>query len=156
MTLIEEYQRAERDTEIARLRRVMSLRAMLVEGQSQRELARLFGLTQPAISYQVSRKRTEGVLPRQLIIAGGSVLREVAENHGFRNLSVFGSAAREDDRVDSDVDLIVTPPEGADLFDMIHLEESLSTILGREIDLVSSRGLDPHKDRDVFKDKVVL
>lgn len=156
MTLISEYQQAEHDSEIARLRRVMSLRAMLVEGQSQRDIARRFGLSQPAISYQVSRKRTEGVRPRDLVSAGASILREVAENRGFTHLCVFGSAARGDDTTESDVDLLVTPPDGADLFDMIHLEESLAAILGRDIDLVSEKALDPHQDRDILQDKVTL
>lgn len=156
MTILDEYKKAERDAEIARLRRVMSLRAMIVDGQSQREIAEQFGLTQPAISYQVSPKRTAGVRPRDLIEAGGSVLREVATKRGFTDLSVFGSAARGEDRFDSDVDLLITPPTGADLFDMIHLEEALSTILGTNVDLVSSRALNPQLDRDIFSDRITL
>jgi predicted nucleotidyltransferase len=156
MTILDEYKKAERDTEIARLRRVMSLRAMLVNGQSQREIAQQFGLTQPAISYQVSPKRTAGVRPRDLIEAGASVMREVAEKLGFTDLSVFGSTSRGEDRVDSDVDLLITPPEGADLFDLIHLEEALSTILGRDVDLVSNRALNPTLDRDIFNDRIAL
>lgn len=42
------------------------------------------------------------------------------------------------------------------MFDMIHLEETLATILGRDVDLVSSRGLDPQLDIDILKDKVLL
>jgi predicted nucleotidyltransferase len=156
MTILDEYKKAERDTEIARLRRVMSLRAMLVDGQSQREIAQQFGLTQPAISYQVSPKRTAGVRPSDLIEAGASVMREVAEKLGFTDLSVFGSTSRGEDRVDSDVDLLITPPEGADLFDLIHLEEALSTILGRNVDLVSNRALNPTLDRDILNDRIAL
>lgn len=156
MTLELEYERAIRDAELARLRRVLVLRAMLAEGESQRTIASRLGVTQPAISYQVGRERTDGVRPSDLIAAGGTVLREVAERRGFAQLAAFGSAARGDDRPDSDLDLLVQPPADADLFDMVRLEEVLESILGRDIDLVSYRGLDPRLDQDILRDKVLL
>lgn len=156
MKLAMEYERATRDAELARLRRVLALRAMLAEGESQREVAGRFGVTQPAISYQVARERTDGVRPSELVEAGGSVLRHVAENRGFTRLAMFGSAARGDDRPDSDLDLLVQPPAGADMFDMLRLEEALAGVLGRDVDLVSYRGLDPRLDQDILRDKVLL
>lgn len=156
MTLALEYERAAHDAELARLRRVLALRAMLAEGKSQREIAGSFGVTQPAISYQVARERTDGVRPSDLVAAGGAVLRQVAEHYGFARLAVFGSAARGDDRPDSDLDLLVQPPPGADLFDMLRLEEALASVLGRGVDLVSYHGLDPRLDRDILRDRVLL
>lgn len=156
MTLILEYEQATRDAELARLRRVLAVRAMLAEGESQREVARRLGVTQPAISYQVARERTDGVRPSELIAAGGSVLRQVAERQGFTDLAVFGSAARGDDRPDSDVDLLVQPPVGAGLADMLRLEDAMQAVLGRGVDVVSYRGLDPKRDRDILRDKVLL
>lgn len=156
MTLALEYEKATRDAELARLRRVLAVRAMLVEGESQREAAKRLGVTQPAIRYQVASERTDGVRPSELVAAGSSVLRQVAERRGFTELAVFGSAARGDDRPDSDIDLLVQPPAGADLFDMLHLEEALEAILGRRVDLVSYRGLDPKRDRDILRERVLL
>lgn len=156
MTLVQEYEHAMRDAELARLRRVLVVRAMLADGESQREVAKRLGVTQPAISYQVARERTDGVRPSDLIAAGGSVLRQVAERRGFTDLAVFGSAARGDDRPDSDIDLLVQPPARADLFDMLRLEETLQAVLGRGVDLVSYRGLDPKRDRGILRDKVTL
>lgn len=156
MTLALEYERANRDAELARIRRVFALRAMLAEGESQREVAARFGVTQPAISYQVARERTDGVRPSDLVEAGGSVLRQVAERRGYTQVAVFGSTARGDDRPDSDVDLLVLPPVSTDLFDMLHLQEVLSGIVGRDVDLVSYRGLDPRLDQDILRDRVLL
>jgi DNA-binding transcriptional LysR family regulator len=48
------YEQATRDAELARLRRVLVMRAMLAEEESQREVAKRLGVTQPAISYQVA------------------------------------------------------------------------------------------------------
>lgn len=156
MTLVMEYERATRDAERARLRRVLALRAMLATGESQREVAARFGVTQPAISYQVARERTDSVRPSELVAAGGSVLRQIAEERGFTELAVFGSAARGDDRPDSDIDLLVQPPAGTDVFDMLRLQETLTSVLGRNVDLVSYRGLDPRLDQDILRDKVLL
>ena len=59
-------------------------------------------------------------------------------------LAVFGSALREDFGPDSDVDLLVSFEEDArhTLFDMVRMEEELKTIFGREVDLVSRRGIE--------------
>lgn len=151
-----EYEQAIIDAERARLRRVLALRALLAEGKSQRDLAGYFGVTQPAISYQVARERTDSVRPSELVKAGGSVLRQVAENHGFSQLAVFGSASRGDDGLESDLDLLVQPPEDADLFDLLRLETLLEGISGRGVDLVSYRALDPRLDHDILRDSQLL
>ena len=151
-----ELDRADYEAELARIRRVLALRAMLVEGQSQREIAKRLGVTQPAISYQVARERTDDVKPSELIAAGGSVLRYLAEHAGFTNLAAFGSAARGDDRPDSDIDLLVQPPTEADISDLIRMEEKLSAVAGRRVDLVSYRGLNPGIDQDILRESVPL
>jgi len=156
MSLMVEYERATLDAEIARLRRVIMLRAMLLNGQSQRDIAKRLGVTQPAISYQVASERTEGARPSHLVAAGRGVLREVAQSRGFTELAVFGSAARGDDRVDSDLDFLVQPPADADMFSMVHLEEAFEAVLGRSVDIVSYRGLDPTLDHDILQDKVLV
>lgn len=97
-----------------------------------------------------------GVRPSELVVSHASVLREVAAEHGFTDLAVVGSAARGDDRPDSDVDLLVRPPADASMFDLIHLEESFTAILGRAVDLVSYGGLDARLDRDILRDAVLL
>jgi predicted nucleotidyltransferase len=156
MILEAHYKQALRDAEIARIRRVLALRGMVAAGHSQAQLAAHFGVTQPAISYQVAKERTDGVLPRDLLEAGGAVLRQVAKDRGFGRLSVFGSVARGEDRLDSYFHFLVEPPKGADLFDLMHLEEAFTVILGREVDLVSYGGLDSHLDNDILKDAVLV
>lgn len=59
-------------------------------------------------------------------------------------LDVFGSALREDFGPESDIDLLVSFEDGArhTLFDMVRMEEELKGIFGREVDLVSRRGIE--------------
>lgn len=54
-------------------------------------------------------------------------------------LSLFGSVLRDDFRPDSDVDVLVTfaPDAHWGLFAHIQMEDELSTIVGRPVDLVS-------------------
>ena len=53
MTLLSAYRDARHDEDIARLRRVLALRAMVASGLSQREIAEALGITQPAVSQQL-------------------------------------------------------------------------------------------------------
>jgi len=156
MTLLAHYDTALHDAEIARIRRVLALRGLLAEGFSQAQLAARFGLTQPAISYQVASERTEGVKPSVVLEAGRDILRQVAEDRGFRKLAVFGSVARGVDRPSSDLDFVVQPPREAVLSDLVELRWTLGRIVGREVDLVTYGGLDSELDRDILQDSVLV
>jgi uncharacterized protein len=59
-------------------------------------------------------------------------------------LALFGSIRRDDCRQDSDVDVLVTfePDAHVTLFDMVHMQDELSQIIGRPVDLVSHRGIE--------------
>jgi predicted nucleotidyltransferase len=59
-------------------------------------------------------------------------------------LAFFGSILRDDFRPDSDVDVLVTFAPEADwgLFDHVAMEEELSALLGRKVDLVSRRAIE--------------
>jgi hypothetical protein len=52
--------------------------------------------------------------------------------------SLFGSVLRDDFRVDSDVDVLVTFAADTHwtLFDLVHMEDELKVIFGRNVDLV--------------------
>lgn len=59
-------------------------------------------------------------------------------------LRVFGSALREDFRPDSHLDLLVRFAPGADwsLLDHIAMQEELSVIIGRKVDLISQSAIE--------------
>ena len=71
-------------------------------------------------------------------------LLEVLRRHGVTNPEIFGSAARRDERADSDLDLLVDFAPGMDLFDMVHIKAELEEVLGAPVDLIPRDGL---KDR---------
>ena len=80
----------------------------------------------------------------------GSVER-FCRRHSIRRLSLFGSALREDFRPESDVDLLVEFEEEArvGLFQMVAMEDELSSLLGRRVDLRTSAVLSRYFREDV-------
>lgn len=70
--------------------------------------------------------------------------------HNVERLRIFGSAARGEERPDSDIDLLVdfTVPVG--FFELIELEERLAEFFGRPVDLLTERGLSPY-----FRDSIL-
>jgi predicted nucleotidyltransferase len=62
----------------------------------------------------------------------------------IRELSLFGSVVRpEEFREDSDVDVLVSfeEPVRWTLFDFVHMQDELTELFGRQVDLVSRRAL---------------
>ena len=59
-------------------------------------------------------------------------------------LALFGSVLRDDFRPDSDVDVLVTfaPDAHWRLFDLVHMQDELREIIGREVDLVERRAVE--------------
>ena len=63
------------------------------------------------------------------------------ERLGVRSLALFGSAARGDDGIASDVDLLVEFSQPVGLFRFLDLKDYLESLLGREVDLVTPDAL---------------
>ena len=88
-------------------------------------------------------------MPRTILLGDAQVdeaaIRALCGQYRVRELFVFGSAATGKMRPDSDIDLLVEfqPEAGADLVDHAGLMLDLSRLLGRNVDLVSKRGLKP-------------
>lgn len=76
-------------------------------------------------------------------------LREVCERYGVVRLEVFGSLATGTAGPDSDIDLLYTLAPGVRLGWAIEdLNVELAGVLGRPVDLVSRRALNPRiRDR---------
>jgi uncharacterized protein len=71
-------------------------------------------------------------------------LEEYCRRWKIAELRVFGSVLREDFHPDSDLDLLVRfgPDAHWSLLDHVAMEEELSGIVGRKVDLVSQRAIE--------------
>jgi len=75
---------------------------------------------------------------------------DLLRKYHVKELSLFGSRARGDNRADSDMDLLVDfiPNSHVDLIQFSELQLELQQLLGIHVDLVSRGGLKPRiKDR---------
>jgi hypothetical protein len=83
-------------------------------------------------------------------------LATLCEEHDVRVLKLFGSAARGEDRFDSDIDLIVEFDRQKSLFDLIELESALQELFGRPVDLLTERSISPYlRDRILSSASVI-
>jgi len=154
---VAEYRDARRGEDLARLRRVIALRAMVASGMSQREVAEALGVSQPAVSQQLHfAPDLEQVDPTTLLDAGAPVLKALAADHRFTRLAVFGSVARRDAGADSDIDLLVRAPRGTSSFGLVRFQQLIENVLGRQIDLVEYGGLKAGLDDDIRREAVPL
>jgi predicted nucleotidyltransferase len=73
--------------------------------------------------------------------AHSKTIQALGHRYGARRIRVFGSAARREDRADSDVDF----PRGYDLFTQrIPLTEQLAQLLKRPVELIPEHELSRH------------
>jgi predicted nucleotidyltransferase len=83
-------------------------------------------------------------------------IAEFCKRWNISEFALFGSALRPDFRPDSDVDVLVSfaPQAQVTLFDMVHMQDELKAIFGREVDLISKRGVE--SSRNYLRRKKIL
>jgi len=67
--------------------------------------------------------------------------KDLAEKYKVKEIGLFGSYVRGEQRKRSDVDILVEYQEVPDLFKFIELERYLEGILGLKVDLVRKKAL---------------
>lgn len=87
------------------------------------------------------------------------VLVAFCQKWQIRELSIFGSALRDDFGVESDLDFLVSfePEAPWDLFDLITMRQELSQTFGRSVDLVEKEALrNPWRRDEILRTREVL
>lgn len=85
----------------------------------------------------------------RLLKAQAPLLRE---RFGARSVALFGSAARDELRDDSDIDVLVEFDGAPSLDAYFGMKDQLEAALGRPVDLVTPAGLKPRARRHVERD----
>ncbi|MFN7088472.1 MAG: nucleotidyltransferase family protein [Candidatus Paceibacteria bacterium] len=78
------------------------------------------------------------------------------ERFKVKSLGIFGSSLRGEQTEASDIDILVEFSETIDLFDFIDLEDFLSKILGRKVDLVMKDTLKPRIKNIILSEAVAV
>ena len=79
-----------------------------------------------------------------------------AQKNGARNVRIFGSVARREDTLESDIDLLVEMEPQRSLFDLVGFSQEVEEILGVKADVVSEKGLNPHLEKAILLQAVYL
>jgi predicted nucleotidyltransferase len=82
----------------------------------------------------------------------------LAEQYGVRILGVFGSFVRQEQRPDSDLDLLIEldRPPRISLIGLVELEQYLSLLLGVKVDLAIKTNLKKRIGMRILKEVVPL
>ena len=80
----------------------------------------------------------------------------LAQRFGAQQLALFGSAARDELRDDSDVDVLVDFSGPASYDAYFGLKDCLESLLGRRVDLVTRKGLKPRARLRVEQDLILV
>jgi len=92
----------------------------------------------------------------------GKILKEhreeLTERFGVREIGIFGSYVRSEQKRSSDIDILVEFYPGAemDLIKFVELEAYLSDLLGMKVDLVMKSALKPRIGKRILKEVVYL
>lgn len=63
------------------------------------------------------------------------------QKYHIKRVGIFGSIVRNDQKMDSDVDMLVEFTSPIGFFDFIRLENFLADVLNRKVDLVTKKAL---------------
>ncbi|MCI2429271.1 nucleotidyltransferase family protein [Candidatus Acetothermia bacterium] len=81
---------------------------------------------------------------------------ELQVHYKVRELGLFGSFVRGEQREASDIDILVEFDDTADLFDVVRLANFLEEQLKRKVDIVSRRALRPELREQVLREVAML
>lgn len=76
--------------------------------------------------------------------------------HGATNVRVFGSMARGEQGLESDLDLLVSFESGRSLLDLVALKLDVEDLIDRPVDVVSDRALSPYIRDRVLSEATLL
>lgn len=80
----------------------------------------------------------------------------LANRYKVREIGLFGSFVREEQRIESDIDFLVEFENEADLFDLIGLTQYLEEVFQRPVDVVPRRALRPELQESVLQQFVKI
>lgn len=92
-----------------------------------------------------------------------TLLLPIVKKYGIKRIYLFGSYARGDARVDSDIDLLIDGYNGKGLMSFVELQEAIKKQIGKDVDLVEYQAVKTDNTRvgkrfreHIERDKVLI
>ncbi len=85
-------------------------------------------------------------------------ITDLCRRYHVRELSIFGSALRDDFDLESDIDLLVDfmPEAQIGYLTLLRMQREFSTLLNRRVDLVPKGGLKPKIRKEIISQAQVI
>lgn len=85
-------------------------------------------------------------------------IQAICKQYPIKKLSVFGSVLRDDFTTQSDIDLLIEflPDAGVTYFDLVDIQDTLSELIERKVDLLTPKALSPYFRDEVLRQAVVI
>ena len=93
-------------------------------------------------------------MKRKEVLATLRAHKDALDKFGVRSIAVFGSYARGEERLDSDIDVLVEFGRPVGLFEFARLKFFLEKLLGREVDLVTPEALRKELRGNILREAV--
>ena len=95
-------------------------------------------------------------MDREDVLKKLSSHRRLLEGYGVKDIRLFGSVARGEAGIGSDVDLLVEfePTAHIGMFEFSRLRRELSQLLGRNVDLVTPDALHKGMKADILREAI--
>ena len=81
---------------------------------------------------------------------------ELRRKYNVKEIGVFGSYARGEQKKSSDIDILVEFEESIGFFKFLELEEYIGKIVGVKVDLVTKNALKPRIGQHILKEVVAV
>jgi predicted nucleotidyltransferase len=80
----------------------------------------------------------------------------VLKRYFIKRAAIFGSFAKGNSTANSDIDLLIEPENNFTLFKMLQLEQEISQLINRKVDLVEYSALKPSIKNDVLRSAITI
>jgi predicted nucleotidyltransferase len=80
----------------------------------------------------------------------------VLKRYFIKRAAIFGSFAKGNISADSDVDLLIEPEKDFTIFKMLRLEEEISELIKRKVDVVEYSALKPSIKEEVLLSAITI
>jgi predicted nucleotidyltransferase len=84
------------------------------------------------------------------------IIREITAKYQPTYVGLFGSYSRNEEKLNSDIDILIDFKDQLDLLTIIGIEQELEEILGKKVDLITYKSLNKHLKPFIEKDLIPL
>ncbi len=83
-------------------------------------------------------------------------ITDYLKNEGAKKVAIFGSYSRDEEKPDSDIDVLVAFYDSKSLLELVSIERKLSKKIGVKVDLLTEKSLNPYLKQNILKQMKVL